>query len=107
MIRREFIALAGGVAVGWPFAVRAQQRAMPVIGYLSLRSPPANLGEASRGPGPVHQGMSEMGFVEGENMMWEYRWAENHYDRLPALAADLVSRKVDLIGHKRGQSRLS
>jgi putative ABC transport system substrate-binding protein len=75
-----------------PGRLRAQQKAMPVIGYLSLRSPPANLGEK-----PVHQGMSEMGFVEGENMAWEYRWAENQRDRLPALAAELVSSKVDLI----------
>jgi len=96
MRRRELVLLLSG-AMTVPRALRAQQKAMPVIGYLSLRSPPASLGEAPRGPGPVHEGMSEMGFVEGENMMWEYRWAENHYDRLPALAAELVSRKVDLI----------
>jgi putative ABC transport system substrate-binding protein len=89
--RRELTLLLGGVVTS-PRALWAQQKAMPVIGYLSLRSPPANLGEV-----PVHQGMSEMGFVEGENVMWEYRWAENQRDRLPALAADLVNRKVDLI----------
>jgi putative ABC transport system substrate-binding protein len=72
--------------------LRAQQKAMAVIGYLSEFSPPANLGR-----GPVHQGLSETGFVEGQNMVSEYRWAEGQYDRLPALAADLVSRKVDLI----------
>jgi ABC-type uncharacterized transport system substrate-binding protein len=95
MRRRELITLLGGAAAAWPLAARAQQKAMPVIGQLSYSSPPANLGDLLRGP--VHQGMSEMGFVEGQNMTWEYRWAENHYDRLPALAADLVSRKVDLI----------
>ena len=68
---------------------------MPVIGALSAFSPPANLGDLLRGP--IHQGMGEMGFVEGQNMAWEYRWADFHYDRLPALAAGLVSRKVDLI----------
>jgi putative ABC transport system substrate-binding protein len=76
-------------------AVRAQQKAMPVVGFLSVFSPPANPDDLVRGP--IHQGMSEMGFVEGQNVIWEYRWAEGHYDRLPALAADLVSRKVDLI----------
>ena len=68
---------------------------MPVIGALSAFSPPANLGDLLRGP--IHQGMGEMGFVEGQNMAWEYRWADFHYDRVPALAADLVSRKVDRI----------
>jgi ABC-type uncharacterized transport system substrate-binding protein len=68
---------------------------MPVIGQLSPSSPPANLGDLVRGP--IRRGMSEMGFVEGKNMMWEYRWAEGHYERLPALAADLVSHQVDLI----------
>jgi putative ABC transport system substrate-binding protein len=76
-------------------AVRAQQKAMPVIGYLSVFSPPANLGDLVRDP--TRQGMSEMGFVEGQNMLWEYRWADFNYDRLPTLAADLVSRKVDVI----------
>src|SRR5262249_45178249 len=71
------------------------QKAMPVVGVLNVQSPPANLGDLLRGP--VHQGMSEMGFVEGQNTLWEYRWAEGHYDRLPGLAAELVSRKVDVI----------
>jgi putative ABC transport system substrate-binding protein len=75
---------------------RAQQKAMPVIGYLSLRPPPPP-GEVANGAARVHEGMREMGFVEGENMMWEYRWADDQRDRLPALAAELVSRKVDLI----------
>jgi putative tryptophan/tyrosine transport system substrate-binding protein len=95
MRRRDFFALLGSVGVAWPLGAYAQQKAMPVVGSLSAFSPPPNLGDLGRGP--VHQGLSEMGFVEGENMMWEYRWADYHYDRLPALAADLVSRKVDVI----------
>jgi len=71
-----------------------------VIGSLSSSSPPANLDDLVRSA--VHQGMGELGFVDGQNMVWEYRWAEFHYDRLPALAADLVSRKVDLIVTRGG-----
>jgi putative tryptophan/tyrosine transport system substrate-binding protein len=95
MIRREFIALAGGAAVAWPLEGRAQQKAMPVVGLLSVFAPPANPGDVSRGP--VAQGLREAGFVEGQNVAIERRWAEGHYERLPALAADLVSRKVDVI----------
>jgi putative ABC transport system substrate-binding protein len=95
MRRRELIPILGGAVVGWPFAARAQEKAMPVIGYLSSFSPPPNLGDLVRSP--VHQGLAETGYVEGQNILFEYRWAEGHYDRLPALAADLVSRKVDLI----------
>jgi putative ABC transport system substrate-binding protein len=96
MRRRHFIISFSGAMSAWPFAARAREKAMPVvIGYLSVFSPSANLADLGRGP--VHQGLSETGFVEGENMVSEYRWAEGHYDRLPALAADLVSRKVDLI----------
>src|SRR6516165_6882901 len=95
MKRREFITLLGSAAGALPLALRAQQKAMPVVGYLSSRSPPPNLGDFTHGP--VHQGLAETGFVEGQNMMSEYRFAEDHYDRLPALAADLVGRKVDLI----------
>jgi putative tryptophan/tyrosine transport system substrate-binding protein len=91
--RREFILLSAAMVAGRPS--RAQQKAMRVVGYLYVGSPPANLGDLLRGP--IHRGMGEMGFVEGQNMMWEYRWADFHYDRLPALAADLVSRKVDVI----------
>ena len=94
MHRRRFIALLGA-AITAARTLRAQQKAMPVIGSLSPSSPPASLGDLLRDP--FHEGMSEMGFVEGQNMVWEYRWAEGHYDRLPALAADLVSRKVDVI----------
>jgi putative tryptophan/tyrosine transport system substrate-binding protein len=94
MHRRRFFALLGA-AITAARTLRAQQKAMPVIGELSIFSPPANIGELLRGP--IHEGMREMGFVEGQNMMWEYRWSDLHFDRLPALAADLVSRKVDLI----------
>jgi putative ABC transport system substrate-binding protein len=94
MRRRELLLLVGGVMTTGR-ALHAQQKEMPVIGALNIGSPPANLGDLIRGP--IHQGMSEEGFVEGQNMMWEYRWADFHDDRLPALAADLISRKVDLI----------
>ncbi|MBV8089831.1 MAG: hypothetical protein JO139_09705 [Alphaproteobacteria bacterium] len=94
MRRRELMALLGSASF-WPAATHAQQKPMPVVGQLSVFSPPANPADLVRGP--IHQGMGETGFVEGQNVMWEYRWAEGHYERLPALAADLVSRKVDLI----------
>jgi putative ABC transport system substrate-binding protein len=86
--------LVGGVMIASSM-LHAQQKAMPVIGYLSSFSPPPNLGDLGRSPS--RQGLSETGFVEGQNAVFEYRWAEGHYDRLPALAADLVGRKVDLI----------
>jgi len=95
MRRRDFLALLGGIGVSWPLGAYAQQKAMPVVGLLNVFSPPANLGDLGRGP--ISQGLSETGFVNGQNMVWEYRWAEGHYDQLPTLAADLVSRKVDLI----------
>jgi ABC-type uncharacterized transport system substrate-binding protein len=94
MHRRRFIALLAA-AITAARTLRAQQKAMPVIGWLYGFSPPANPDDLLHGP--VHQGLSETGFVEGQNMTSEYRWADFHYDRLPALAADLVSRKVDLI----------
>jgi putative ABC transport system substrate-binding protein len=95
MRRRDFLALLGGIGVWWPGGTHAQQKAMSVVGALSLGSPPANLADLGRGP--FGQGMSEMGFVYGQNVICECRWAEYHYDQLPALAADLVARKVDVI----------
>jgi putative ABC transport system substrate-binding protein len=92
MKRREFIALLGGTAA-WPLAVRAQQPSMPVIGFLSSRSP----NESRRLVAAFHAGLGENDYVEGRNVAIEYRWAEGQYDRLPALVANLISRGVVLL----------
>jgi hypothetical protein len=98
--RREFITLLGGAAVSWPLAARAQQPAMPVIGYVSALSPQPNLYLLEI----MRRSLAEAGFVEGRTMAIEYRWAEGHYERLPILAAELASRQVALIVAKPNAS---
>jgi putative ABC transport system substrate-binding protein len=99
MRRREFITLVGGAAVAWPLASRAQQSAMPVIGFLSSRSP----GESAGIVAAFRKGLGQAGFVEGENLAIAFRWAEGHFDRLPGLAAELVGLHVALIFAAGGQ----
>ena len=96
MNRREFITLLGSAAVGWPLAARAQQ--VPVIGYLESRSPDTQADRLRA----FRQGLKDTGYVEGENVRIEYRWAENQVDRLPMLAAELVRQRVNVIATTGG-----
>src|SRR6516165_5676725 len=103
MRRREFLGLVGGAAVTWPLAARAQQPTMPVVGILSSASPSGYADLL----GAFRQGLKEAGYIEGQNVAIESRWAEGHFERLPELAAELVQRRVAVIVTTGGSSTLA
>jgi putative tryptophan/tyrosine transport system substrate-binding protein len=91
--RREFITLLGGAALAWPLTARAQRPSIPIVGFLNSQSP----GPFSHMVGGFRESLAEAGFIEGQNIAIEYRWAEGQYDRLPALANDLVGRGLAVL----------
>jgi len=93
MRRRNFISLVGGLAVAWPIAAGAQQSAMPVVGFIDVGSP----ADSGAHVASFRQGLNDMGYFEGRNILIEYRWAEGRHDRYPELAADLIRQKVNVI----------
>jgi len=93
MRRREFLGLLGGAAAAWPHVARAQQQAPPVVGFMSARAPE----DSEHVVQAFHKGLKERGYIEGENVAIEYRWARGDYGRLPALAAELVNRRVNVL----------
>jgi putative ABC transport system substrate-binding protein len=100
MQRRHFIALIGGAAAGWPLVARAQQKTLPVIGFMSSRSPEDSQSVLAA----FHKGLSEGGLVEGKNVLIEFRWARGDFDRLPAFASELVGKRVAVIVAAGGDS---
>ena len=101
MRRRELIVDVVVAAILWPYTARAQQKPLPVIGFLSSRSPEDSKPQIAG----FRQGLAEMGFVEGENLAIEYRWASGNYERLPGLAAELVGKPVRVLATVGGESR--